>query len=368
MKMENTNINIPNVTVKEIVELLSLLYANAINKGVDLKGIATPFLWGPAGVGKSQAVEQLASKLEASTGKATTITDVRLLLFSPIDLRGVPIADQDKKFCNWLMPKIFDMQTGNENINILFLDELSAAPVSVQAAAYQICLDRKVGEHKLPDNCIVIAAGNRTTDQSVSYKMPKALCNRLMHFNVATNYEAWLKWAIANDIDNRIIGYLAFADNKLCIEPESSDMAYPTPRSWAFVSELLKTTGGDVSEIHTLISACVGVDTAIEFETWVKTHKELPKVDDVLSGKNFKYPATNDAMLAFVAGIVSAIRNRSEQISAQELENACAYISKIPTDFAMTFYTDLNSIESIRLKLMKCPSCKDWFAKHKGYI
>lgn len=76
-------------------------------------------------------------------------------------------------------------------VNILLLDEISAAPQSVQAAAYQITLDRVViGEHKLPDNCIVIAAGNRTTDKSVAYKIPKGLANRLLHIEVESNFEA----------------------------------------------------------------------------------------------------------------------------------------------------------------------------------
>ena len=368
MKMENKNLNMPNITVGEVVEMLSMLYSNSIKNNLPFKGLPTPFLWGPAGIGKSEAIVQLAESLEKETDKKTSITDVRLLLFSPVDLRGVPVADEHKKFSNWLMPKIFDMNPNSDYINILFLDELSAAPQSVQAAAYQICLDRKIGEHKLPDNCIVIAAGNRTTDQSVSYKMPKALCNRLMHFNIETNYKAWLKWAVAHDIDSRIIGYLAFDNSKLCVDPESSDMAYPTPRSWSFVSNLLKTTSAAIEGIHHLISACVGTDTSLEFETWAKSHAELPNVEDVLNGRCSKHPGSYDALLAFTASIVSAIRARREHITSQELENVCAYIKKFPTDFAMTVYSDLNAMEDIRLKLMKCPSCQNWLTKNKRYI
>lgn len=67
------------------------------------------------------------------------------------------------------------MDSSDDIVNILFLDEISAAPQSVQAAAYQITLDRVVGEHKLPDNCIVIAAGNRVTDKSVALKCQRHL-------------------------------------------------------------------------------------------------------------------------------------------------------------------------------------------------
>ncbi len=363
--MENTNLNLPNLTVNDIVKMLVLIYSGAFKNNVPLKKIPAPFLWGPAGIGKSEAILQLADALQITTGRKAVVSDVRLLLFSPVDLRGVPVSDENKKFTNWLMPKIFDMKDGKEFINILFLDELSAAPQSVQAAAYQICLDRKIGEHKLPDNCIVIAAGNRTTDQSVSYKMPKALCNRLMHFNVQTDYSSWLKWAVSNNIDSRIIGYLAFDNSKLCFEPQSSDMAYPTPRSWSFVDSILKTVD-DINASHALISACVGSDTAIEFETWAKNHDNLPKAEDVLKGFRPPYPSTHDALLAFTASIVSAVKSKKDYISAQELENVCAYINKFPTDFALTVYNDFNAIDEIRLKLMKCPSSQAWMLKHKN--
>lgn len=113
---------------------------------------------GSAGVGKSQAVRQIGKEIESQTGKKVHITDVRLLLFNPIDLRGIPTSNADKTLAVWLKPQIFQMDESDSVINILFLDEISAAPQSVQAAAYQITLDRVVGEHKLPGNCIVIAA------------------------------------------------------------------------------------------------------------------------------------------------------------------------------------------------------------------
>lgn len=368
MKTEDAYLNIPSVTVGNLVGMLSAFYANAIKKAALLKEVPAVILWGSPGIGKSQAIKQIAQKIEGNTGKKVVVTDVRLLLFNPIDLRGMPTVNEDKTLSVWLKPKIFEMDESDDVINILFLDELSAAPATLQAAAYQICLDRQVGEHKLPQNCIVLAAGNRTTDKSVSFKMPKALCNRLMHFNVTTNYKIWLQWALANGIDSRIIGYLAFAESKLCIDPESSDMAYSTPRSWEMVNNILKFTDGDIESSRTLIAACVGMDTALEFETWAKTHDKLPTVEEVLSGRKVKYPPTSDALLAFMASIVSAIRSNKEDISVAELENACAYINKIPIDFATMFYGDLNSIKEVGLKLMKCPAYHAWVSKNKNRI
>ena len=165
--MNNNNTNIPAVSVSTMVSELGELYVSAINSGMALKAIPSVFLWGAPGVGKSDGVRQMADRISAGTGKTVKVIDIRLLLFSPIDLRGVPMADESREFTRWLRPKLFDLDSSEDTINILFLDELSAAPQSIQAAAYQITLDRTVGEHKLPDNTIVMAAGNRTTDRSV---------------------------------------------------------------------------------------------------------------------------------------------------------------------------------------------------------
>ncbi|MBQ7294332.1 MAG: AAA family ATPase, partial [Clostridia bacterium] len=132
------NTNMPVLTVEKTVNMLANAYCSVINKGLSPKCLPSVMLWGPPGVGKSQGVKQIAGKIEKETGKKARVTDVRLLLFNPIDLRGIPTANADKTLAIWLKPQIFQMDGGDDIVNILFLDEISAAPQSVQAAAYQI--------------------------------------------------------------------------------------------------------------------------------------------------------------------------------------------------------------------------------------
>ena len=151
-----TNSNMAVLSVGRAMAQLREAFVQIISNDLPMNLLPSVMLWGAPGVGKSQGVRQLARGLEAETGKTVHVTDVRLLLFNPIDLRGIPTSNADKTLAVWLKPKIFDMDGSSSAINILFLDEISAAPPSVQAAAYQITLDRTVGEHKLPDNCIVL--------------------------------------------------------------------------------------------------------------------------------------------------------------------------------------------------------------------
>ena len=235
---------IPRVTVNTLVRELGGIYTAAVKSGWPLKRIPTPMLWGPPGVGKSAGAEQLAAAIETGTGKRAAVTEVRLLLFSPIDLRGIPVANRDKTLAEWLKPAVFDMDPSEECVNLLFLDELSAAPPAVQAAAYQLTLDRRIGEHRLPDNCIVIGAGNRTSDRSAAYRMPNALANRMQHYEIAVDFPSWQEWAIRNDIHPQVLGYLAFDNSRLYDEEVREDQtAFASPRSWMFVSDILNIMG-----------------------------------------------------------------------------------------------------------------------------
>ena len=366
--MKNENLNIPHLSVQEVVTSLTTLYADAIRAGLPLAALPTPFLWGPAGIGKSDGVRQLAQQLQKKTGKHVTVTDVRLLLFSPIDLRGIPVADAEKQFANWLRPKIFDMDPGEDTVNLLFLDELSAAPQSVQAAAYQICLDRRIGEHTFPANCIVIAGGNRTSDRSVAYAMPKALANRLMHFDVQSDFDSWRAWALQNGIDACIIGYLAFDHSRLCVSPETSDLAYPTPRSWTFASRLLQATGKPPKELHTLLSACIGVDSAVALEQWCEVYRHLPSVDVILAGNCTEYPRQQQVLHALVSSLVTALRDKGERVTQQEVDHCCAYAAHFPADFAMVFFKDIGQLENVSACLMHCRPFQTWLTKNKRFF
>ena len=354
--------SVPMLTVEKTVELLAKAYCTVISGGLPLRTVPSAMLWGPPGIGKSQAVRQLAAEISEQTGKATHITDVRLLLFNPIDLRGIPTANADKTLAVWLRPQIFQMDDSDDTVNILFLDEISAAPQSVQAAAYQITLDRTVGEHRLPENCIVIAAGNRVTDKSVAYKMPKALANRLLHIAIEDSFVSWKKWAVANGINSKVTGFLTFRQNELmCFDASADDLAFATPRSWEMVSNILNHVSDDVDEVFPLIAGLVGTGAATELRTWSKVYRELPSIQDIFDGKQPRLPKSTDAMYALTAAMTAYAREHRDDLSA--LAHSIQYADKMPPDFSTLLMRDYMFLEKdFKQKLMRIPAFMRWLS------
>lgn len=359
--------NIPSMTVGKAVDKLSHAYSTVIQNKLPVKTMPSIMLWGPPGVGKSQAIRQIAKKIEDSTGKSVNVTDVRLLLFNPIDLRGIPTSNADKTLAVWLKPQIFQMDSSNNIVNILFLDEISAAPQSVQAAAYQITLDHVVGEHKLPDNCIVIAAGNRTTDKSVAYKMPKALANRLMHIEIKGSFDSWKKWAISSGINDKVIGFLSFRQNYLMdFNSSSDDLAFPTPRSWEMVSNILNGIDDDIDNMYSLVAGIIGTGVAVEFRTWAKVYKDLPVVEDIFDGKMPALPTNTDAMYALTASMTAYARSHKDEMAG--IANSIRYAEKMPPDFSMVLMKDYMYIEKdYKERLMLIPEFAKWL-QSKGSL
>ncbi len=294
-----TNTNIATITPHEILDMFPFLYAAAIKRG-DIGLQPAKMLWGMPGIGKSDVIKQMAEKTAELTGKKCNVTVASLLLMSPVDLRGIPTKDEvevdgaKELVARWLKPQIFQMDPSDDVLNFLFLDEISAAPPAVQAAAYQIVLDRRVGEHQFPANCVVIAAGNRVTDRAVAYKMPKPLANRFTHYEMTIDADDWCQWAYAHGIHQYIIGYIRFnPDHLVSFDPSNDDVAFPTPRSWELVNQYLidgaeyaKARGLNVIDaMYANIAGTIGASHAIDFKAYVDVYANLPTWADIASGK-----------------------------------------------------------------------------------
>ena len=236
------------------------------------------FMWGPPGIGKSDIVKQIGQEQERE------VIDVRLSLWEPTDIKGIPFYNSDSKTMEWAPPA--ELPTDPNSTAILFLDELNSAAPATQAAAYQLVLNRRVGTYVLPEGVSIVAAGNRETDKGVTYRMPAPLANRFLHIELKTDFEDWLMWATRNKLHEQVVGYVSFAKADLYdFDPKSSSRAFATPRSWSFVSELLIDDDLDENTLTDLVSGAIGEGLAVKFMAHRKVAKQMPKPEDILAGK-----------------------------------------------------------------------------------
>ena len=282
---------------------------NAVRKAFKKK--RPLFLWGPPGIGKSDIIHQIGEELNAH------VIDIRLSLWEPTDIKGIPYFDSVQKTMVWGQPSELPTEAFAKNFPhvILFLDEMNSAAPSVQAAAYQLILNRRVGQYRLPDNVLIVAAGNREADKGVTYRMPAPLANRFVHLEMRVDFDDWAQWATDNRVHKDVVGYCTFAKKDLYdFDPKSSSRAFATPRSWSFVSELLEDDDTDESTLTDLISGAVGEGLAIKFMAHRKVSSKLPKPEDILAGKVKKMDTKEiSAMYSLTVSLCYELKDASDK-------------------------------------------------------
>jgi len=238
------------------------------------------FIWGPPGIGKSDTVAQLCREMGGF------LYDIRLSLMEPTDLRGIPYYNKDTGRMEWAPPiDLPDPEVCKKYpIVFLFFDEMNSASPASQAACYQIALNRRIGTYKLPDNVVIIAAGNRDGDRGVTFRMPTPLANRLVHFELKVDFDSWEEWAVNNRIHKDVVGFISFSKNSLYdFDPKSNEHSFATPRSWEFVSQLLSDSIDEVT-MTDIISGTIGEGLALKFLAHRKVAGKLPKPSKIIDG------------------------------------------------------------------------------------
>jgi hypothetical protein len=288
------------------------------------EGHHTPvMLWGPPGVGKSDMIRQTAERHDVP------VIDIRLSQMEPSDLRGIPFRNAEN--VEWAVPAILPDAERHGEQGILFLDEITSAPPSVSAAAYQLILDRRLGEYQVPEGWAIFAAGNRQGDRGVTYTMPAPLANRFSHFDVDAHLDDWVAWAYQHGIDERVIAFLRFRPELLFdFDPAHNPVAFPSPRSWEFAHRSLQKFGDNPDLLQGTLQACVGPAAGIELTAFVNSLDKMPDLDDIVSGNEVPVPTEIDLQYAVAAALVG------RAIRAKDDADAQAVIGHI-LDYAGTF-------------------------------
>jgi hypothetical protein len=355
-------------------------------------------IWGAPGIGKSDIVAEVARE------QKRPLIDIRLPLLEPTDLRGIPhlidikITSADgkilrddhgveltEKLFKWSNPS--DLPTDPLSNALVFFDEMSAASPSVQVATYQIILNRKIGDYTLPDNVVIVAAGNRVKDKGVAYNMPLPLGNRFSHLTLAVDFDDWQEWALLNRVHQDIVGYLSFCPGDLNqFGADVATLAFATPRSWSFVDKIISSGSLPDEVLSDLIKGTVGDGPGFKFMTYRKSAANLPAARDILEGKVTKLALKQiDIMYALTTslcyGVVDSFKRAEKAgITSQEREQAVVK-AHADTDNFLRFTMDnfedeltvmgaktLLSVHKIQMEAKRLKNWKEFCSRFKELI
>lgn len=317
-------------------------------------GHHTPvMMWGPPGVGKSQMVAEVAAKHQVP------VIDVRLSQMEPSDLRGIPFRTDGHVV--WAIPAILPDTERHGGEGILFLDEITSAPPSVSAAAYQLILDRRLGEYQVPDRWAIFAAGNRQGDRGVTYSMPAPLANRFSHFEVEAHLDDWVGWAYANGMDERLIAFLRFRPELLFdFDPSHNPVAFPSPRSWEFAHRALQKFGELPALLTGALQACVGPAAGIELAAFVENLDRLPEIEAIIRGEEVAVPRDTDLQYAVASALVAqAIRARDQKNETEVWGRILEYAGRFPQrEMGVMLVSDMH--RALGQRVFSVPQFADW--------
>ena len=317
-------------------------------------GIHTPvMLWGPPGVGKSRITAELAERAHVP------LIDVRLSQMEPTDLRGIPFRAGDR--VEWSVPATLPDQQRHGPRGILFLDEITSAPPTVTAAAYQLILDRKLGEYSIPPGWAIFSAGNRHGDRGVTYVMPSPLANRFTHYEIEPNLDDWIDWAHVAGIDWRLIAFLRFRPDLLFeFDPARNPVAFPSPRSWEYADRSLRKFGDAPHLLLDSLQACVGPACGAELMGFLEYMQEMPDIEAIARGESSEVPPRLDIQYGVAAALVRrAQRSVGAKGADAVIGNILRYAREFPQrEMGVMLVTDMH--RAIGQPLYALPEFKDW--------
>ena len=272
----------------ELAEVLALL----------VEARQPTMVWGPPGAAKSMIARQVAAAANRQ------YVDVRALLLDPVDLRGIPWRDSADR-TRWA-PPVFLPPSDDPGLWLINLEELASCVPMVQAALYQLSLERKCGEYELPEGASIIACSNRENDRGIVHRMPTPLANRFVHLEIRVDARDWCSWGAANGIAPEVLFFIELEPDLLhAFEPQSKEHAFPSPRSWEFASNIVKHRNRLDAEIErALFRGTVGEAAAVQFTAFLKVWRELPHPRAVLDDPgNADIPENASTLMALCGSL-----------------------------------------------------------------
>lgn len=320
--------------------------------GTTLRAGLSVLVRGHPGVGKST----LAARLAADLG--LPLVDIRLAQRDPADLAGVWFPDPTTRSLRAFPPDW--AVAASERPAFVFLDEINAAVTRLhQAAAYQIVLERRVGEVRFHPDTVVMAAGNLEDDRALVTPLSSALGNRFAHFTLRVDARSWLAWGGAAGVDEAILGYVARYGEEALYRHDGEHLAFPSPRTWEMASRVFRAA--EEVDRKRLVSACVGVEAAERLFAWLRIYRQVDAARVIRKGHALDFTSGAHADPSFVYAATYAVAawlRVADDVTDAQLPNVVRFLRSpgLDAEYVFLFLRQIRSNDPLFTRLRQLPA------------
>ena len=321
-----------------------------------------PYLVSSPGLGKSALAKQLAIQNQLK------LVDIRLSQCDPADLQGFPMILPETASgvvkAGYVPMDIFPVEGDPLPPNmagwLILADELGSTGLAVQAAAYKVILDKMIGMHNMHENVLMMAAGNKRSDNAIVNKMGTAMQSRIITLIIRVCHEAFHRWADHNSLDHRVKAFLKFKPKLLHdFDPSHSDVTFPCPRTWEFVSKIITPMKDPGYEKLPILAGTVGQGAGREFLTYLKVYTKIPTVPQILGDPERIAFGDETSMHCALASMVA------QAMDASNAATLAKFINRLEVDFQAVAYKAAIARD---YKIRKVPCIREWVTRNAAQL
>jgi len=310
------------------------------------------FIWGTMGSAKSSSIHKYVEDRRVEDPTFGFI-DLRLSQLDPVDVRGLPSIDKEKKEASWIPFNSFPKEERDGKNGILLLEEFNSAIPQVQTTMYQLLFDRRIGDYILPDGWVVWALGNRACDGGHTYDMLAPVSNRFVgHYHLDPTVIDYTSHGLEVGVREEILGFLNWRPALLfSYNPDSSDLAFGSMRTWSYLSTLFNAWEATYEKIdysnppelfRVMVMNAVGEGEGIEFIAYLDGHGKRPNLDNIISDPDgSEIPEAMNICWAVISGLTNKYKS-NRQIAGRLLRYAC----RMQAEFATVMVRQCTRVDS----------------------
>jgi hypothetical protein len=282
----------------------------------------TPLLVGSPGLGKTSLVRAVAHELDRPCHELICSN------CDAVDIAGLPYV-VNGELRRALLPQI---KACVDAPGVLFLDELTSVPVSVQAPLMRLLLEGIAGDSMLHAESCIIGAANRPEECPSGVELTAATVNRVIKL---VDYQPTLEelrafYETIGDEGSRLREEFRDFSATLAVAPDLIEMVPPrtaidagapfaSPRAWerglrayaAYCDRAGIGDGRDDDDVsYAILAGAVGEAKASAFLGIRKMRKYLPSIDEILRDpQKAIVPEQRDRQIAAV-GLLTRVAER----------------------------------------------------------